>query len=255
MICCPGPIPPRKPSKTWPENSAYDHSTTRRIDIKGEETYFQAPMQMYKRNQIEDAISRTVGEQSARPTSELKTRLKRLLEMDRSLGRNTRSSDPEKSSYAFYSDDSPGKGMEVQFLGYEAFALLTGLRLMQHGWPQSFAVSVMRQVRPELQTQHARIIKEDPERLFDERAILAKARAGDAAVGNTDPVFLVIVSGKESAAGEARSCRVCQGEGQVSWFVKDRAGESWSTFELVNAAHALAFQLEKALPRKRGRSS
>ena len=24
MICCPGPIPPRKPSKTWPENSAYN---------------------------------------------------------------------------------------------------------------------------------------------------------------------------------------------------------------------------------------
>ena len=32
----------------------------------------------------------------------------------------------------------PGKGFEVWLADYEAFALLTGVRLLQHGWPQGW---------------------------------------------------------------------------------------------------------------------
>jgi hypothetical protein len=101
-------------------------------------------MLQYKRNQIEEAISGVLEPRSPEPTSELRTRLKRLLETDRALGRVPRCADPERANFAFYSAEAPGSGVEVWFSEYEAFALLNGLRLMGHGWPQGFAVSVMR---------------------------------------------------------------------------------------------------------------
>ena len=45
----------------------------------------------YKRNQIEEAIARMVAPNSAELPSELRTRIKRLLEVGRSLGRKVRS--------------------------------------------------------------------------------------------------------------------------------------------------------------------
>jgi hypothetical protein len=213
-------------------------------------------MPEYKRNQVEEAIARTVGEQSARPSSELRTRLKRLLETDRSLGRNLRSGDPERANYAFYSSDSPGKGVEVWFSNYEAFALMTGLRLLQHGWPQSFPVAVLRRLRPELEREHARILKQDPKTLFDQKRILEKAGPGDPYVDNTDPVFLTIVSGQDQEGPSGTPpCAVCRGMEQVFKFVKQQSARSWSLNELVTPAHALLSQLSKVQPRKRGRSS
>jgi hypothetical protein len=212
----------------------------------------------FKRHQLEEAISRTFGEQSARPSSELRTRLKRLLEMDRSLGRNARSADPERANYAFYSSDSPGRGVEVWFSNYEAFALMTGLRLLQHRWPQSFPVAVLRRLRPQLEREHARILKQDPKILFDQKRIQENARPGDLYVDNTDPTFLTIVSReahlKEGPTGTL-PCAVCHGREQMFQFVKEQSARSWSSNELVTPAHALLLQLSKVQPRKRGRSS
>jgi hypothetical protein len=212
----------------------------------------------YKRNQVEEAISRTFGEQSARPSSELRTRLKRLLETDRSLGRNARSADPERANYAFYSSDSPGRGVEVWFSDYEAFALMTGLRLLQHRWPQSFPVAVLRRLRPELEREHARILKQDPKILFDQKRIRENAQPGDFYVDNTDPVFLTIVSREahlKEGPTETLPCAVCHGREQMFKFVKEQSARSWSSNELVTPAHALLLQLSKVQPRKRGRSS
>jgi hypothetical protein len=212
----------------------------------------------YKRNQVEEAISRTFGEQSARPSSELRTRLKRLLETDRSLGRNVRSADPERANYAFYSSDSPGRGVEVWFSDYEAFALMTGLRLLQLRWPQSFPVAVLRRLRPQLEREHARILKQDPKILFDQKRIRENARPGDLYVDNTDPIFLTIASReahlKEGPTGTLL-CAVCHGREQMFKFVKEQSARSWSSHELVTRAHALLLQLSKVQPRKRGRSS
>src|SRR5258706_11865115 len=101
----------------------------------------------YKRNQVEEAISRTLDDRSSMPRQELRTRLKRLLDTDRALTSNARETNLEVTNYAFYSSDSPGKGAEVSFSGYEAFALQTGLRVLGHGWPQSFAVNALRHIR------------------------------------------------------------------------------------------------------------
>ena len=182
--------------------------------------------------------------------------MKRLLDTDRGLGRNTRSANPEVANYAFYSDDSPGRGVEVWFSNYEAFALMTGLRLLQHGWPQSFPVALLRRLRPELEREHARILRQDPAILFDEEAIRRKARPGDLYFGNTDPVLLTIVSSRPPAKGgiEAPPCGVFRGMQRVSEFLKQEAAQSWTLHELVSPAHALLVQLSRAHPRKRGRS-
>ncbi len=211
----------------------------------------------YKRNQVEEAIARTFEERSAKPSSELRTRVKRLLDTDRGHARNTRSADPAKANYAFYSSDSPGRGVEIWFSEYEAFALQTGLRLLQHGWPQSFVVDVLRRIRPDLEIQYARILKQDPKSLFDENMIRQNARPGALYVDNTDPVFLTIVSRKESSSEDdvkVPPCRICRGMKEVSDFLKQEKARSYTMFDVVHAAHALSSELSKAQPRKRGRT-
>ena len=215
-------------------------------------------MAQYKRNQIEEAISRTLEQSSAKPSSELRTRLKRLLDMDRSLGRNARSTDPQMANYAFFSSDMPGRGIEIWFSDYEAFALLTGLLLLRHGWPQSFAVGIMRRLRPDLEKQHGRILKQDPKILFDAEVIRQSARPGALYVNNTDPVFLTIVSRRTSASknnSDIPPCGVCRGLEEVSQFLKKEKAQSHTLMDLVTAAHALSYELQKVQPRKRGRSS
>ena len=144
----------------------------------------------YKRNQIEEAISRLFDPKSKEVPQELRTRIKRLFELDRSLGRSLRSKDPEQAHYAFFSDETPGTGADILFSEYDGFALLNGLRLMGHGWPQGFAVSTMRRLRLDLEKEHARILKQNPDELFNEQEIRKNAQPGDIAVDNTDPVFL-----------------------------------------------------------------
>ena len=93
----------------------------------------------YKRNQIEEAIARIFAPNCEKPPSELRTRIKRLLDLDRFTGRKRHSKDPEEANFAFFSEEAPGTGSDIQFSEYEAFALLIGLRIMGHGWPQGFA--------------------------------------------------------------------------------------------------------------------
>jgi hypothetical protein len=213
----------------------------------------------YKRNQIEEAIAGVLEPKSPEPTAELRTRLKRLLETDRAAGRTPRSSDPELAGYAFYSADPPGSGVEVRFSDYEAFALLNGLRLMEHGWPQSFAVSVLRRVRVDLEMQHARILKLDSKALFDQENIRRNAQPGDIAFDNTSPALLTIVSKGGRAPITERgllACAVCDGiEEAVKWMGEATKGPyGFTMFELVNVAFELANKLAQTEPRLRGRS-
>jgi hypothetical protein len=220
-------------------------------------TLKKASMPAYKRNQVEEAISRLLEPGLAEPSAELRTRLKRLLDTDRALGRSPEATDPEEATYAFYSDEAPGSGIEVWFSGYEAFALLTGLRLMEHEWPQSFAVSVMRQVRAELEKEHAGILKRDPKTLFDQAEIRRNARAGDMAVDNTDPSFLTIVSRKDASNNRTLRCSIRQGVKEAWGFVWKEHGRGGAgavtMFELATSAHRLADELARTEPRRRGR--
>src|SRR5260370_27167778 len=156
----------------------------------------------YKRNQIEEAIARIFIPNCEKPPSELRTRIKRLLELDRSIGRKLRSKNAEEANFGFFSEEAPGTGADILFSEYDAFALLNGLRIMGHRWPQGFAVSIMRRVRPDLEMEHAQILRQPPEKLFDQQTIREGALEGAIAVDNTDPVFLTLASKQERAPDE-----------------------------------------------------
>jgi len=208
-------------------------------------------MARFKRNQVEEAISAVLQPRATEPTQELRTRVKRLLEIDRALGRVTRSSDPEHQRYAFYTDEPPGSGVEVWFSEFEAFALLNGLRLMQHGLPQSDVVSIVRRVRPELEQEHSRVLTHDRLWLFDEQAIRERARPGDMAFDNQDPVLLVMVS-----APRFRDCAVRPLAGALRFATEvSRGAGAWTMFELTTVAWRLSDKLTRTEPRSRGRSS
>ena len=69
----------------------------------------------YKRNQIEEAIARIFDPNCRKPPSEVRTRIKRLLELDRSRGRKVRSNDPEAGNFAFFSEEASGTGVDISF--------------------------------------------------------------------------------------------------------------------------------------------
>jgi hypothetical protein len=211
---------------------------------------------MFKRNQVEEAIACVLEPGSAKPSPEMRTRLKRLLETDRALGRSKRSSDPERANFAFSGMDAPGRGLENWFTGYEAFALMTGLRLMRDGWPQGLVVAVLRRVKPDLERYHGRVLEQDPAGVFDDDKIRQQARPGDLAVSNADPVFLVINSGARERDGATKPAAICRGQAELMRFIKTWGpGQTWTVTELGTSIHALSLALAKTVPRKRGRGS
>jgi hypothetical protein len=211
---------------------------------------------MFKRNQVEEAIAHVLELGSAKLSSEMRTRLKRLLETDRALGRSKGSRDPERANFAFSGMDAPGRGFENWFTGYEAFALLTGLRLMRDRWPQGLVVAVLRRVKPELEQHHARVLRLDLPVLVDSDHIRQQARRGDLGISNTDPVFLVINSrGREHDTG-TNPAAICQGQAELMRFIKTWGpGQTWTVTELGTSIRALSLALAKTAPRKRGRGS
>jgi hypothetical protein len=214
---------------------------------------------MYKRNQVETAISSVLEVGPNQPSSGLKTRVKRLLDTDRALGCNRHSNVLERKNFAFFRDAAPGSGFEVRFSAYDAFALLLGLQLMMHNWPQRFAVSVLRRARLPLETEYERILKLDPKILFDRKAIERNLRPGSAVFNTTAPAVLAICSYHQISREQEEapySCSVHSNlELAASWISKTTKGVGGgaSMFELTVVAHHLARALERTKPQPRGR--
>jgi hypothetical protein len=215
-------------------------------------------MPTFKRNQVEEAISRAIDPTAEKPSTDLLNRLKRLLDTDRSLGRSAKSVDPEKASYAFFSQDAAGSGIEVRFQEYEAFALLIGWRFLEHGFPQQKTVLALRCMRRPLEQEHARIMQLDPNALFDQQQIRDAARPGQLYLNNTAPVFLVICSSEEDSAKtderSIKSVSICRNEADLMRLIKSHFGLN-SIFELVGTSHLLHDRLLRTPPSQRGRPS
>jgi len=210
----------------------------------------------FKRNQVEGAIFQTLGARNVR-VKELKFRLKRLLVTDRRLSRNA-SNERGDRHYAFYSGKPPGSGVEVMFSGYEAFALLAAVMLLEHGIPQTRVIRVMRQIRRQLEAAHARNLKNDPRPLFDQEAILRQARPGDFAVTSTEPVFLLLArlpDSKGDTGPGGSVVAVCEGSAELRAVYKKHSvpGMVATFFEFSRLIHALAANLLQSRPVKRGR--
>ena len=205
---------------------------------------------------MEEAISLSLA-QSSRPSTALRTTLKRLLDTDRDMKLKPRSTSPEFAHRAFSSGVDPGRGGEVRFSSYEVFALQLASSLMEHGATQARAVSILRRARPALEPKHAAILKWDQSELFDEERIRKAMRPGSLPVWSTRPVYLLLVSynapQKDRRRNEAIEIEVLE-QDQLSpsrW----PPGTSMTTIELTRMAHILNEALVKTRPSKRGRSS
>jgi hypothetical protein len=200
-------------------------------------------MELYKRNRIELAISRMYEPASKSPSVALRTKLKRLLETDRKLQRSPRSLDPERANYAFFSAEAPGRGVEVGFSNYEAFALYTALRLLEHGLPQTEATLFMRRARPLLEPKHAEILQwfKHPDSNADApRLYLAittrRGRGGDPTANFTRTVDIF--------------------DGDFAFGIEgDETQLAMTGLELVHAARGLDRALSKTRSTRRGRAS
>ncbi|RZM94513.1 hypothetical protein CWO91_39285 [Bradyrhizobium genosp. SA-3] len=211
-------------------------------------------MSAYKRNQVEDAIVARLGANDPKSEANLLTRVKRLLDTDRALDVRPQSDKAELANYAFFTGDAPGKGGEIQFSEYESFALLIGLQMLDHKWPQKFVVESLRRIRPALERQHKKIMRLDPAKLFDPDQIRLQARPGNPALPTKLPVFLLIWSDQRSAEDPAPTVEIFEDYHKAFNRGLEKPGRSTTWLELTKSAHALSEQLAKARPRKRGRS-
>ncbi len=177
--------------------------------------------------------------------------MKRLLVTDRRLGRRA------GVRYAFFSGMPSGSGIEVMFSGYEAFALMAALIVLEHGIPQAKVVSIFREIRGDLEAAHRDTLQKDPKVLFDAEVIRAKAAPGQLAVDNTAPVFLAFVKLEIGKGRIQAGISVCRGVEGLASFLKIHSvpGSGATHFELVRLMHALAANLIKTRPVKRGRST
>lgn len=217
------------------------------------EVTIDTSMHSYKRNQVEDAVCLIFAADDER-ARELKLRLKRLLVTDRRLVRKKRAD----KRYAFFSQEAPGSGTEVMFSDYEAFALLAGLRLLEHGIPQATVVSILRQLRLDLESAYQETLKKDQVTLFDPKAVKTMAKPGMIATDNTAPVFLVVVKLPNSTADQVHAVMtVCRGHDEATAFIKKHPvpGLGATMFEFAGLMHRLSKALSKTRPLKRGRST
>lgn len=218
------------------------------------ETLYHISMNAYKRNQVEDAIVARFGAHDAKSEAAVLTRLKRLLDTDRALDVRPQSDKAELANYAFFSGDAPGKGGEIQFSEYQSFALLIGLQMLNHKWPQKFVVESLRRIRPALERQHKKIMRRDPSKLFDLDQIRLQAKPGNPALPTASPVFLLIWSDQRTAEDPAPTVEIFDDYRAAFARGLEKPGRSTTWVELTRSAHALSEQLANALPRKRGRS-
>jgi hypothetical protein len=210
----------------------------------------------YKRNQVEEAIVLTLRAEDAR-VGELKLKMKRLLVTDRRLGRGKRSDGKAGPRYAFYSQRPQGSGVEVMFSGYEAFALMAALIVLEHGIPQAKVVSILQEIRSDFEAAYCDTLKKDPKVLFDPRLVRAMARPGLFGVDNTAPVFLAFVK-LDIGKGIVRAfITVCRGLDDMRKFLRNHSvpGSGATHFEFARLMFTLADNLSRTRPIKRGRST
>ena len=201
----------------------------------------------FKRNQVEEALSKLREPKARRPSLRLRTQLKRFLEIDRARGRSARSAVAGSFRYAFFSTDPPGRGVEVYFSDYEAFALLLAFKMTQLGWTQKLAVSILRRARPALEKQYAHILK-----------LCRDNRIGTLDFATTSPLLVVMTANESNTSNgmKAFACTVCEGYQKAMQWVFDNSERTYgfSMFELAANAQNLSTELARTIPRRRGQA-
>jgi hypothetical protein len=154
----------------------------------------------YKRGQVEWALWRafTLARSPGHgPPSIFRTRVKRLLDLDRELD-SSEMEVPPTCAFAFVEPSDGGSGFEVQYAPFDVFCLAIGLDLLDVGFKQGEIVLLMRYLRatltdwfddlvqrPSLIDRQVRLAKDHPDLPSIER------RAGQAPIADAR-VFLIL---------------------------------------------------------------
>jgi len=220
----------------------------------------------FKRDQVERAIARTCDKFSpdGGPTPRLKADIRRLLQVDREVDEEERRN--PNFSYAFYSAPPPGKGHEICWGAYDAFALLIGVRLLRSEFPQGGAVEFLRRGRWPLERVFEGILRKPPEvrrpDLAKDRNRLRSQLMSGALV--TDPeqmVFLVLDASEirpaitigEGLGEDLLNIRRSTGELLGSMAEFSHRGAVATVIELVNSAYQIVAWLNHFPAIRRGR--
>ncbi len=122
----------------------------------------------FKRGQVEWALWRffTLGKRTSdKPPQKFRTRIKRLLELDRA---GTGSAD----AYAFLDSDPEGQGVDAEYTPLNAFCLCLAMDMLDAGYKQAEVVFLLQHIRRQLAPQFRRIQASPP-------AIRQKVAAAD----------------------------------------------------------------------------
>lgn len=115
----------------------------------------------YKRGQVEWALWRAVP--LSRGTTDLpspifKTRIKRLLDLDRDLDVTALGARPA-SDFAFVAVTDGGSGVEAQYASFDVFCIAIALDLLDIGFKQGEIVYLMRHLRDTLEDWFEELIR------------------------------------------------------------------------------------------------
>jgi hypothetical protein len=195
-------------------------------------------MSGYKFSQVVFAICRTsAGELAERSVH---FRLKRLLALDRSELRR-------KLRFAFFDKKPQGKGVDILFSAYEAFALFLANSMLEARFPQLTVLRLLRQARSQLSEAYERCL-ELPERF--------EATTEDDPWISGYPM-LVVVGARNPSFGlrDVSPFAVCMTDIKRREFTKeyDKPGVGFSFFPLARPANLLTKYLTEAPVQRRGR--
>jgi hypothetical protein len=143
----------------------------------------------YRRGQLEWALWRlsTIDRPAPEePSPVFRTRVKRLLEIDRASFAGA--GKKRRAPLAFSQDKPEGTGVDVAFSAYDAFILALGLDLLRMGFVQSEVVMLMNFLRSDLEKVFTQTLRNPPDP--DRRSLKSKPRPISA--GQDRRVFLVL---------------------------------------------------------------
>ncbi|MDR6303304.1 hypothetical protein GGQ85_000987 [Nitrobacter vulgaris] len=137
------------------------------------------------------------------------------------------------------------------FSEINAFALLVGIGMLKHGWPQSFVVSHLRQAHEELASRHRAILSVTPRPPKQ-----GVGEPGEMAFSYPNSPFLLVVSDKKTGHPDKGSYVMFFDDHEAAFrFQMKEVGRSCSWFALEGIARALHEHLIRSLPKPRGRST
>jgi len=204
---------------------------------------------MYKRSQLEDAICKANRAERGIARTKLLARIKRLLDVDRTLGAKRGASPVQR--YAFFSEAPRGSGQEASFTEYEIFALDVAVHIAMHGIQQSDIVELLRHLRPNLEQFHRELLTHTIDQ-FDFTMPVSGPKPKEA----PQRWFLSVTAAGRSADFATKggfTASLLKGGGEWWTHVFSDAGRTATIIELSVSPAFIREQLRVIEPRRKGR--